>query len=99
MVTLYLNSVMVHFRGRTERLVLKSTAAGEYVALCRGNTASKFVIDVIQFYGYTQHTYHLYTDSQAAEHIATQPTMTDDERAFSLHRHPPSLSSAGLPRQ
>ena len=27
--TLYLNGLMVHFRGRTERLVLKSTASGE----------------------------------------------------------------------
>ena len=79
---------MVHFRGHTERLVLKSTASGEYVALCRGNTASKFVIDVnIQFYGYTQHTYHLYTDSQAAEHIATQPTMNEHSRSIDIRHH------------
>jgi hypothetical protein len=85
--TLYLNGVMVNFRGRTERLVLKSTAAGEYVALCRGNTASEFVIDVIQFYGYTQHTYHLYTDSQATEHIATQPTMNEHSRSIDIRHH------------
>ncbi len=30
--TLYLSGALVHFRGRTERLVLKSTAAGEYVS-------------------------------------------------------------------
>ncbi len=29
----YLNGVLVHWRGRTERLILQTTAAGEYVAL------------------------------------------------------------------
>jgi hypothetical protein len=85
--TLYLSGALVHFRGHTERLVLKSTAAGEYVALCRGNTASKFVLDIIQFYGYSQNTYHLYTDSQAAEHIATQPTMNEHSRSIDIRHH------------
>jgi hypothetical protein len=40
---LYLCGCIVHWRGQTEKLVSKSTAAGEYVALSRGNTASKHV--------------------------------------------------------
>ncbi len=45
------------------------------------------MIDEIQFYGYTQHTYHLYTDSQAAEHIATQPTMNEHSRSIDIRHH------------
>ena len=44
------------------------------MALNRGNTTAKFIRDVLQFYGNTTNIYHLYTDNQAAEHIATQPT-------------------------
>ncbi len=39
----YLNGVLVHWRGRTERLILQTTAAGEYVALNRANTTAKLI--------------------------------------------------------
>ncbi len=45
------------------------------------------MLDIIQFYGYSQHTYHLYTDSQAAEHIATQPTMNEHSRSIDIRHH------------
>jgi hypothetical protein len=34
---LYLNGQLFHWRGRTERIVIAATAAGEYIALSRGN--------------------------------------------------------------
>jgi hypothetical protein len=37
----YLNVVLVHWRGRTERLIVHTTAAGEYIALSRGNATAK----------------------------------------------------------
>ena len=84
---LYLCGCIVHWRGFTEKLVLKSTAAGEYVALSRGNTASKHVMSVLQFYGNTKPIFYLYTDNQAAEHIATQPTMNEHSRSIDLRHH------------
>ncbi len=39
------------------------------------------------FYGNTQNIYHLYTDNQAAEHIATQPNMNDHSRSIDIRIH------------
>ncbi len=36
---LYLNGMLVHWHGRTERLIIQSTAAGEYIAMSRGHAA------------------------------------------------------------
>ena len=84
---IYLNGILVHWRARTERLIIQTTAAGEYVALNRGNTTAKFIRGVLQFYGNTTNIYHLYTDNQAAEHIATQPTMNEHSRAIDTRHH------------
>jgi hypothetical protein len=70
---IYLNAVLVHWRAKTERLIIQTTAAGEYVALNRGNTTTKFIRDVLQFYGNTTNIYHLDTDDQAAENNTLQP--------------------------
>ncbi len=66
---LYLCGSIIHWLGYTEKLVIKSTAAGEYVVLSRGNTASKHVMAILTFYGNTKPIFYLYTDNQAAEHI------------------------------
>ena len=84
---LFLNGVLFHWRGRTEKLVMTATAAGEYVALSRGNQASKHVSAVMRFFGNHTPHYHLYTDNQAAEHIATQPTMSEHSRSIDLRHH------------
>jgi hypothetical protein len=84
---IYLYGILVHWRARTERLIIQTTAAGEYVALNRGNTTAKFIRDVLQFYENTTNIYHLYTDNQAAEHIATQPTMNEHSRAIDTRHH------------
>jgi hypothetical protein len=84
---LYLNGALIHWRGRTEKIIIQSTAAGEYIALSRGNTACKFVSDILQFYGNTSNIYHIYTDNQAAEHIATQPTMNEHSRSIDIRHH------------
>ena len=69
--TMYLNGMLFHWRAHTEKLIIQSTASGEYIALSRGNQACKHVREILKFFGNTQHIYHLYTDNQAAEHIAT----------------------------
>jgi hypothetical protein len=84
---LYLNGQLFHWRGRTERLIITATAAGEYIALSRGNQASKHVNEVMRFFGNHSPHYHLYTDNQAAEHIATQPTMSEHSRSIDLRHH------------
>ena len=83
---LYINGALIHWRGRTEKIIISSTAAGEYIALSRGNTACKFVSDILKFYGNQNNIYHIYTDNQAAEHIATQPTMNEHSRSIDI-RH------------
>ncbi len=42
---------------------------------------------VLQFYGNTTPIFYLYTDNEAAEHIATQPTMNDHSRSIDLRHH------------
>jgi hypothetical protein len=83
----YLNGILVHWRGRTERLIVHTTAAGEYIALSRGNATAKYFRDIMIFYGNTNNVYHLYTDNQAAEHIATQPKMNDHSRSIDIRIH------------
>ncbi len=85
--TLYLNGTMFHWRAHTEKLIIKSTASGEYIALSRGNQACKHVKEILIFFGNTSNTYYLYTDNQAAEHIATQPNMTDHSRSIDIRHH------------
>ena len=84
---LYLNGALIHWHGRTERLIISSTAAGEYIALSRGHAACKFIKTILKFYGNTSNKYYLYTDNQAAEHIATQPTMNEHSRSIDIHHH------------
>ena len=84
---LYLNGALVHWHGRTERLIIKSTAAGEYIALSRGHAACQFMTTILQFYGNTKTTAYLFTDNQAAEHIATKPTMNEHSRSIDIRHH------------
>ena len=71
----------------TEKIIIKSTAAGAYIALSRGNQACKHVKEILKFFGNTANTYYLYTDNQAAEHIATQPNMSDHSRSIDIRHH------------
>jgi hypothetical protein len=41
---LFLNGVLFRWSGRTEKLVMTATAAGEYVALSRGNQANMLML-------------------------------------------------------
>jgi hypothetical protein len=41
----------------------------------------------MRFSGNHSSHYHLYTDNQAAEHIATQPTMSEHSRSIDLRHH------------
>ena len=85
---LYLDGALVHWRGCTERIVMSSTAAAECVAMARGNTACKFVKDVLSFYGNdSRRNYYLYTDNQAAEHLCTQPNMSEASRGIDIRHH------------
>ncbi len=84
---LYLNGCLFHWRAHTEKIIIKNTTAGECISLSRGNTACKFVRDLLHFMGNTQQIYYLYTDSQSAEHLATQPNMTDNSRSIDIRHH------------
>jgi hypothetical protein len=84
---LFINGALVHYHGLTERLIIASTAAGEYIAMSRGQAACQFLTRVLQFYGNTQIQSHLYTDNQAAEHIATQPNMNEHSRSIDIRHH------------
>ena len=64
---LKLNGVPTHWRASTEKVITLSTAAGEYIALSRGNTACKFVSSILHFMGNPERPpYFLYSDNQAA---------------------------------
>jgi hypothetical protein len=39
------------------------------------------------YFGNTANTYYLYTDNQAAEHIATQPNTSDHSRSIDIRHH------------
>jgi hypothetical protein len=97
-LTMYLNGVLIHWHGRTERLIISSTAAGEYIAMSRGDAAGNFMQTVRQFYGNEHRPFYLYTDNQAAEPIATQSTMNEHSRSIDVH-HTPSVRIAYLDRK
>jgi hypothetical protein len=84
---MFLNGTLFHWRAHTEKLIIKSTASGEYIALSRGNQACKHVREILKFFGNTQPTYYLYTDNQAAEHIATQPNHSEHSRSIDIRHH------------
>jgi hypothetical protein len=83
----WVSGALVHWRAHTERIIIPSTAAGEYDALSKGNTTAKFVRYVLKFNGNQHENYFLYTDNQAAEHIATQPTMNEHSRSINTRHH------------
>jgi hypothetical protein len=86
-LTMYLNGALIHWHGRTERLIISSTAAGKYIEMLRGHAAGNFMQTILLFYGNEQRPFYLYTDNQAAEHIATQPTMNEHSRSIDIRHH------------
>jgi hypothetical protein len=84
---LFLNGALIHYHGRTERLIITSTCAGEYIALSRGHAACRFITTILQFYGNKESTYYLFTDNQAAEHLATQPNLNEHGRSIDTRHH------------
>ncbi len=69
---IYLNGALVHYQAATERIIIQSTAAGEYIALSRGNTATKFVRDVLKFlWKYTTHLFLVHRQSGCGAHCYT----------------------------
>ena len=83
----YLGGALIHWKCSTEKLVLTSTMAGEYVALSKADAAGKFIKTIMEFYGQTTQNYKLFTDSQAAEYLATQPNFTSASRSIDLRFH------------
>ncbi len=83
----WVSGALVHWRAHTERIIIPSTAAGEYVALSKGNTTAKFIREVLKFYGNKHVNYYFLTDNQAAEHIAIQPTMNEHSRSIDTRHH------------
>ena len=67
---LYLNGVLVHGHGCTERLIIQSTAAGEYIAMSRGHAACKFIK---QYYSFTATHPQQLTYSRITRQLSTLP--------------------------
>jgi hypothetical protein len=42
---------------------------------------------ILQFYGNHESTAYLFTDNQAAEHVATKPTMNEHSRSIDIRHH------------
>jgi hypothetical protein len=84
---LFFNGALIHYHGRTERLIITSTCAVEYIALSRGHAACRFITTILQFYGNQANTYYLLTDNQAAEHLATQPNLNEPGRSIDIRHH------------
>jgi hypothetical protein len=42
---------------------------------------------ILLFYGNEHRPFYLYTDNQAAEHTATQPTMNEHSRSIDIRHH------------
>ena len=83
-----IDGAIVHHKSKTEKLVLTSTTASEFVSLNRGNATGDYINRVLQFYGNKMgQPYLLYTDSQTAEHLATQPNMSAAGRALDIRFH------------
>ncbi len=52
--TMFLNGTLFHWRAQTEKLIIKSTASGEYIALSRGSQARQRNLKILR-----EHTVHL----------------------------------------
>ncbi len=83
---LFINGVLIHFHGRTERQIITSTCAGEYIALSQGHAACRIITTILQFWGNKDNTYN-FTDNQAAEHLATQPNLNEHSRTMDTRHH------------
>ncbi len=90
----WVSGALVHWRAHTERIIIPSTAAGEYVALSKGNTTAKFIREVLKFYGNKHVNYYLLTDNQAAEHMHCNTA--HNERTLTINRHTPSRNQTKL---
>jgi hypothetical protein len=67
---------------------MTSTTKAEFVGLTRANAHGKYVQSILEFYGNAiGQEYYLYTDSQTAEHLATQPNMSEAGRAIDIRFH------------
>jgi hypothetical protein len=78
----WVSGTLVHWRAHTstERIIIPSTAAGEYVALNKENTTAKIVRNVLKIHGSKHDNYFL-------EHIAAQPTMNEHSRSIDTRHH------------
>ncbi len=84
---LFINGVLVHYHGRTERQIITSPCAGEYIALSRGHAVCRFITTILQFYANKESICYLFTDNQAAEHLATQPNLNEHGRIIDTRHH------------
>jgi hypothetical protein len=55
--------------------------------MSRGHAACRFITTILQFYGNQESTYYLFTDNQAAEHLATQPNLNEHGRTIDTRHH------------
>ena len=69
-------------------MVFTSTTKAEFVGFTRANALGKYLTAMLEFYGNKQgKEYYLYTDLQTAEHLATQPNMSEAGRSIDIRFH------------
>ena len=51
--------------------------ASEYAAFSKGNTETKWLNSILQFYGNPKRPYHGYIDNQEAKILATNPAFAE----------------------
>jgi hypothetical protein len=55
--------------------------------MSRGHAACKFMNTILEFYGNKPTAAYVLTDNQAAEHIATRPTINEHSRSIDTRHH------------
>jgi hypothetical protein len=87
-VIAYLDGHIIHWLAKTERMVFNGTTKAEYVGLTRSNALGKHITVILEFFGNKLgREYLLRCDNQAAEHLVTQPNMSESGRAIDLRYH------------
>ena len=87
-VIAHLDGHIIHWLAKTERMVFNGTTKAEYVGLTRSNALGKHLTVMLEFFGNKLgREYLLRCDNQAAEHLATQPNMSESGRAIDLRYH------------
>ena len=86
-IVVFADGVPIYWKSTTEKTVLWSTAASEYVGFSKGNAVAKWLNSILEFYGNPRQPYYGYVVNQAAEILATNPAFTEASRSVDIRYH------------